>query len=67
MVSYTKLTHIQQYNAEILKIVEYWKGVSSDDFAVVYQPATQNLQIPGEEYISKFDCFHPNALAGMVW
>jgi hypothetical protein len=58
--------HSQWYNERILKVVKFWQDKNLKDFKVVAQPFLTNLSIPktlGLNFLSKFDCFHPNAVA----
>jgi phospholipase B1 len=51
--------------------VEYRKAMANaaaeipqtDTFAIVYQPMFTDLAIPGLEFLSTLDCFHPSLLA----
>eukprot|EP00927_Polykrikos_kofoidii_P059459 TRINITY_DN54608_c0_g1_i1.p1 TRINITY_DN54608_c0_g1~~TRINITY_DN54608_c0_g1_i1.p1 ORF type:complete len:411 (-),score=47.71 TRINITY_DN54608_c0_g1_i1:55-1287(-) len=47
-------------NTALEELQSYWTDrVRSDDFAVVYQPFSQKMNLPNTSYLSKLDCFHP--------
>merc|ERR1711871_307361 len=54
-----------EYNERMQKIATDYDAQGLDDFNVVFQPAFVNIDIKqwGEEYLSYFDCFHPNLCA----
>eukprot|EP01116_Phalansterium_solitarium_P011643 TRINITY_DN27394_c0_g1_i1.p2 TRINITY_DN27394_c0_g1~~TRINITY_DN27394_c0_g1_i1.p2 ORF type:complete len:377 (-),score=138.09 TRINITY_DN27394_c0_g1_i1:52-1182(-) len=56
-------TLLQTYGERIIAITNKWRAKNLTDFAVTYQPFLHNLIIPGIEYLSTLDCFHPSQLA----
>jgi len=49
-----------KFNQRIYKIAEQWKAKNLTEFNVVVQPFIQNLIIPGIDFVSELDCFHPS-------
>jgi len=48
------------FNQRIYKVAAAWQAKNLTEFNVVVQPFTENLVIPGIEFLSGLDCFHPS-------
>ena len=44
------------------QIADEWTAKNLTDFAVTYQPFTEQVYIINGDLLSDFDCFHPSAL-----
>lgn len=53
-------THAVHYNQQLFALEAKWTAKGLDSMAVRIQPITLDLAIPGLDYLSKVDCFHPN-------
>jgi hypothetical protein len=54
-----------KFNQRLYKIEDEWRAKNLSEFNVVVQPFFQNLVIPGIDFVSELDCFHPSADADL--
>jgi hypothetical protein len=54
------------FNERIYKLAAQWQAKNLPEFNVVVQPFTENMVIPGLEFLSGLDCFHPSADANLA-
>jgi len=55
-----------EFNKRLYTIAADWQAKNISDFNVVIQPFLQNLVIPGLDFVSELDCFHPSADANLA-
>lgn len=53
----------RQFNQAMFELSQEWNGKHLADFAVVVQPGNMNFVVPGIDFLSTLDCFHPSELA----
>ena len=59
----TSAAQTRAYNQKMRGVADRWNAKALPDFAVALQPVLFNLTLPGMEYLSHVDCFHPSKLA----